>query len=180
MAQITTQRLFFRPLESADITQIYVDWLNDPEVNRYLEVRLSKHSLESCSRFVEAMNAATDQNLFGIFLSDSKRHIGNIKLGFVSSYHARAQLSLFIGDKTCWRKGLATESIGAITIWGFEQLKLMKIEAGCYEQNLASLRAFLKAGYQVEGFFRRSFILDHKRVGGFWMGILPGEVLRGL
>ena len=30
-------RIFLRPVRPADVNQRYCDWLNDPEVNRYLE-----------------------------------------------------------------------------------------------------------------------------------------------
>ncbi len=75
-------------LKSSDVTQQYVDWLNDPDVNKYLE-----------SRFT---------------YQDNKK----------------------------------------VTEFGFKQLKLVKIMAGCYGANIGSKKAFEKSGYRVEGFFR--------------------------
>ncbi|NER34638.1 MAG: GNAT family N-acetyltransferase [Oscillatoria sp. SIO1A7] len=176
MIQFQSNRLYYRTLSDADITKTYVDWLNDPQINRYLEIRNNVHTLQSCRDFVTQMNESQDQHLLGIFIKSEEKHIGNIKLGFLNKYHSRAQLSLFIGEIKYWGKGFATEAIREVTRWGFTSLALAKIEAGCYQENFGSLRAFLKVGYQVEGFFRSHVIFEERRMGTFYLGILPNEV----
>jgi len=175
MSKIETARLTLRPLQASDATQAYADWLNDPEVNRYLETRHSQQSLESCAAFIEQCNADSGSHLFGIFNRASGQHIGNAKIGFISSHYQRGQLSLFIGEKAFWGQGLSSELVRALTEYGFQTLGLNRIEAGCYEDNLASLRVFLKAGYTVEGFMREQVTLDGKRMGCFWLGVLASE-----
>jgi len=172
---ITSKRLFFRQLTKDDVSKRYLSWLNDPEVNRYLETRHTKQTRKKCETFVLDMEKDDASHFFGIFNQEDSEHIGNIKLGPINSHHLSGQLSLFIGDKTCWRRGYATESIRCITKWGFEVLNLERIEAGCYETNIGSLRAFLKVGYSVEGFFRKSIVSNEGRIGGFWLGILRSE-----
>jgi RimJ/RimL family protein N-acetyltransferase len=71
---------------------------------------------------------------------------------------------------------LATERIKAITLSGFNELKLGKIETGCYDNNKGSLRAFLKCGYQVEGHLRKNILFEGSRIGSFWLGVFPHEV----
>ena len=177
MIELSSQRLIYRALGVDDVTQHYVDWLNDPEVNRYLETRHNHQTLDSCRSYVADMISNPAHNLFGIYLRKTGKHIGNTKLGFINPHHQRAQLSLFIGERDCWGKGFATETIKTITSWGFNELKLEKIEAGCYDTNMGSLRAFLKAGYQVEGYLRKNIVLEGQRIGSFWLGILPNEFI---
>jgi ribosomal-protein-alanine N-acetyltransferase len=177
MTELSSQRLIYRTLEVDDVTQCYVDWLNDPQVNRFLETRYTHQTLKSCQSYVAEMASSPVQNLFGIYMADNEKHIGNAKLGFINPQHKSGQLSLFIGEKNCWAQGYATEVIRTITSWGFNDLELKRIEAGCYEENLGSLRAFLKSGYQVEGFLRKSVVLEERRMGSFWLGILPHEVV---
>jgi ribosomal-protein-alanine N-acetyltransferase len=170
MREITSNRLHFRQLSEEDATDTYASWLNDPVINRFLEVRHAQHSIQTCRSFVETCNADTASFLFGIFANNGKTHIGNIKLGPIDWRYGSGQISLFIGDKSFWGVGYATESILAITKFGFIELNLFKLEAGCYEDNLGSLRAFLKSGFSVEGFFRKKFTIDDKRTGCFWLG----------
>ena len=172
MSIIISERLIFKTLTEDDVSPRYVDWLNDREVNQFLETRFASQSFESCRKFVSEMNNDPLSHLFGIFDRKSHGHIGNIKLGFINTHHLTGQLSLLLGEKSCWGRGYATESIRCITKWGFDDLGLERVEAGCYDTNLGSLRAFLKAEYVVEGYLRRSVSLDGRRVGAFLLGIL--------
>lgn len=175
MPEFTSKRLYFRSLTEADATRTYADWLNNPTVNRFLEVRHFRHDIDSCRDFIRTCNAAPDSFLFGIFADAGKTHIGNIKLGPVDKRYGAGQISLFIGEQSCWGQGYASEAISAITRFAFDELGLRRLEAGCYEENLGSLRAFLKSGFSLEGFFRKKFVLDGKRTGCFWLGILKDE-----
>jgi|SRR5690554_1933777 len=175
MLAIETKSLVLRPLSNEDISQRYVDWLNDPEVNRFLETRHSIQTIDSCATFIKSCNSDPNSHLFGVFLKSTNQHIGNAKLGFINTLYNRGQVSLFIGEKSEWGKGLSTEIVQAITQHGFENLNLHRIEAGCYESNLASLRVFLKSGYTVDGFLRDHVIHHDQYEGCFLLSILKHE-----
>jgi RimJ/RimL family protein N-acetyltransferase len=172
---ITSERLLFSTLGKEDVSERYLGWLNDPDVNQFLEIRFTPQTRETCEKYISDMERDPAGYLFGIFDKATLEHIGNIKLGFINTHHQSGQLSLFIGEKSCWGKGYATESIGCLTKWGFDVLELERIEAGCYDTNIGSLRAFLKVGYSVEGFFRNSVISEGRRIGCFWLGILRND-----
>ena len=178
VSSIYSERLMFRILSNDDVSDRYLGWLNDFEVNRYLETRFLPQTRESCKRFVEMIADDPASHLFGIYDKTTNAHIGNIKLGPINKNHKSSQLSLFIGQKDCWGKGYATESIRAITQWGFDFIGLKRIEAGCYDSNLGSLRAFLKVGYIVEGFKRSSVEVDGHRLGCFSLAIIDSDCLR--
>ena len=174
--KVTSARLYFRKLTAQDASDAYASWLNDPNVNQYLETRHSAHTVASCKQFIGDMNRSETDHLFGIFLQEADRHIGNIKVGFINPRYRTAQVSLFIGDKEAWGNGFATEAIRAITQFSFDELGLERLEAGLYEENLGSLRAFMKVGYIVEGFFRKQVIVKGKRQGCFYLAILKSEM----
>lgn len=178
MKPIVSERLHMRPLVQGDVGEKYVEWLNDPEVNRYLESRFAVQSVESCRQYVAAAEQNPRSHLFGVFDREQIRHIGNIKVDLVSELHQIGEIGLLIGDKSYWGRGLATEAIRAVTLWCFESLDLEKIEAGCYDENLASVRAFLKSGYVVEGYRRQSYKSGGRRVGAFRLGIVRNDVRR--
>jgi len=172
---VESDRLYFRRLGEEDIRSEYVGWLNDPAVNQYLEIRHSAHTMQSCLDFVRNTNADPYSRLFGVFSKENHRHIGNAKIGFIKTQYSSGELSLIIGNKDFWGRGLGTEIVRAMTLYGFNFLELQRLEAGCYEENIGSLRAFLKVGYVVEGYFRRSVVLNGRRQGSFWLGALKGE-----
>lgn len=162
---IETARLLLRHLTEADVTQRYLSWLNDPEVLRYLEVRFSKvGGLEELGSFVKTVNESTDTLMFGIFRKDTGQHIGNIKLGPIKFDHARAEIGFLIGDRLSWGAGYASEAIQAVAQFGLDHLNLAKIGAGCYEKNLGSMKALLKAGFLQVATIPNDVVSDGVRV----------------
>jgi [ribosomal protein S5]-alanine N-acetyltransferase len=155
-----TTRIECRVLEPGDVSQRYIDWLNDPEVNRYLESRFQVHTLETTRAFVAAQLADPSVLLLGIHSLELGRHVGNIKLGPIQRPHGLAEVGIMIGDRGAWGLGIASEAISAIAEIARHELGLRKLTAGCYRSNGASGRAFVKAGFQVEGVRPRHFLLD--------------------
>ena len=167
MDELISKRLLLRTLQQKDVSEKYVDWLNDSSISRFLETRHVRWSLSTVAAFVKAKSQKPDEFLYGMFLRDSARHIGNIKIGPVNPHHPVAPLSLFIGDSLEWGKGYASEAIKTVCGFGFEVLHLQKITAGMYASNVASVRAFEKAGFEREGHFRCHRLLEGKMVDSY-------------
>ena len=148
---ILGERILLRDVRLTDVDERYYGWMNDPEVTRYLETRFVPQSMAAITDYVAAMQAATDTVFLAIVLRDRDLHIGNIKLGPINWMHRQANIALVIGDRSAWCKGYATESITLLSRYAFQQLGLHKVAAGCYATNEGSARAFLKAGFRLEG-----------------------------
>ena len=161
--RLDADRLHLRPLTEADVTPVYVGWLNDPLVSRYLETRHSAQTLKTVAAFVAAVNARDNEHLFGVFLNGRARHIGNIKLGPVHPLHGVGDVSLLIGERGEWGRGYAAEAIARLARHAFEDLRVAKLSASLYAANVGSERAFLKAGFQREGLRRAHYDLDGAR-----------------
>ncbi len=148
---IETTRLVLACLREDHVTQVYLSWMEDPEVNRYLETRFTRSSLESLRSYVAGIRSSSHSYLFGIFVGGTGTHVGNIKLGPVSEQHGSASIGLVLGDRNAWGKGYASEAITAVADWAFGSLALDKLTAGSYQRNGGSIRAFQKSGFLVEG-----------------------------
>lgn len=144
------------------VTDSYVCWLNDPEINRYLESRFVTHTAESTRAFVASVLASPNNLFLGIWSQQLARHVGNIKLGPIDPHHETGDIGILIGDKAAWGKGLATAAIKAVCAIATTHLKLRKLTAGCYASNAGSRKAFEKAGFLVEGVRPAQFLLDGK------------------
>jgi RimJ/RimL family protein N-acetyltransferase len=175
--QIDAGRLYLRLLNEADCTSGYLSWLQDPDVNQFLETRHHEQTIDTIKKFVAGMNAHDDEHLFGIFLKESNRHIGNIKVGPVNRLHGLADVSLLIGDRNCWGRGYATDAIRAVSLYAFQILKIRKLGAGMYLPNQGSCRAFEKVGYLKEGHRRGHYVLNGEPCDIVEYGLLPGELL---
>lgn len=164
MEKIVTENLYLRPLSVSDITQEYINALNDKEVVRLTEARHQKWDEENVKRYVEESNVENVSQLIGIFLRESDRHIGNIRLFNFNSKHKRVELGIMLFDKSQWSKGYGTESLIAVTNYAFNELELHKICADYYSVNNASASMFKKAGFEIEGVFKDHFLLDGEYV----------------
>lgn len=164
-------------LEPAHVTAEYVGWLNDPRVNRFLESRFRQHTLESTREFVRTMLQSDDNLLLGI--RDKRlqgRHVGNIKLGPVLAAHGLGEVGIMVGATEAWGRGVAAAAIQALVDVARAQLGLRKLSAGCYADNEGSARAFLKAGFKVEGRRLAHVVVDGNPQDVLLLGRILNEV----
>jgi [ribosomal protein S5]-alanine N-acetyltransferase len=149
----------------------YFDWMQDPDVLRYLEVRFADRSREGLRTFVEGCLLNPDQHLFSIRLAADGRHVGNIKLQ-VDSRHRRGDIGILIGDSMQRGRGMGIQAIEAVCRYAYEVLGLRKVTAGCYAPNLASIKAFTRAGFVIEATRPSHFVFENVRVDGVFMARL--------
>jgi [ribosomal protein S5]-alanine N-acetyltransferase len=168
MTAIAGARLYLRELQPSDAAGRYLAWMNDPEVTRFLETRFSTHSEAGIRQYIESVRQDPAYLFLAIVLRDGDRHIGNIKMGPISRVHGYADVGLLIGEKDCWGRGYAAEAIALLTAHAFET-GIRKLTAGCYADNVGSLKAFQKAGWHVEGVRRAQYICDGELQDGILM-----------
>ena len=125
-------------------------WLGDEEVVRHGGfVKTMPQSIKHIKSYLEKLQDSSDVRLFGIFFKNGS-YIGNIRLDIEWIWRI-GTISLLLGAKSYWGRGHGTEAIRLISDFGFNTLGLHKIEAGILDGNVGSLRAFEKAGFEVEG-----------------------------
>lgn len=157
---IETERLVLRPLRAADAAQEYVDGLNDAEVNRFLEVRHARQTLDSVRAFIIAHEDAADAVLLGLFLKPEGRLIGTIRLHDIKGKAACLGICLFAKD--CWSRGFGSEALEGAGRLAFGALGVDRLTAGSYEANTASLALFKKAGFVIAAREESRLALDGK------------------
>jgi len=138
-------------------TQEYVNWLNDPQVNQFLETRFEKQTLKKVTDYVLKVVASDGEILFAMIENSQNKHIGNIHLTF-NWKHKNCMYGYFIGDKAFWGKGIAVEAIFLATKWAFDTSDIERMEAGVYASNTHSLNTMIRAGFQVEAVQKRRLI----------------------
>jgi RimJ/RimL family protein N-acetyltransferase len=127
--------------------------LNDPEVLSgllHLDLPYTEENAKWWINHCKETRGKGDEYLFAI--ESEGRHIGGIGL------HKRAGHNYEIGywvGKQHWRKGYASEAIRIITDFGFSTLNLVRIHAYVFEHNIASEKALLKNGYELEGLLKK-------------------------
>jgi RimJ/RimL family protein N-acetyltransferase len=152
--------IYLREVRITDVNDNYYRWLNDPDVTRYLETRYIPRSLDNIREYVVAMDGKSDEIFLAICLKENELHIGNIKLGPINWVHRFADISLLIGEKEYWGRGIGSEAIGILSEFAFDVLNLNKLRSGCYADNVGSAKAFIKARFIQEGTLKKQWQLN--------------------
>lgn len=168
---VETDRLRLRSMSLDDATDRYAGWLRDDAVTRYLEARFHPNAAESLRTYVQDQ-LADSATLFAAIIEKPDRFIGTMKLGPIDPYHRRGDVGIMIGERDTWGRGYATEAIRALSAFAFEHLGLMKLSAGAYAVNAGSVKAFTRAGFEVEGVRRGGAQLGSERVDVVLLGLL--------
>jgi RimJ/RimL family protein N-acetyltransferase len=154
------------PFSDKDVTQDYVDWLNNPNINRYLESRFSLHTINSVLLDVNTWISCPYTFFYTIRCPNSNKHVGNIKLGPINPHHMTCNVAYLMGDMRFVGKGFATNALLLLTEYVFS-VGVRKVTAGAYELNKASLRVMQKAGFSFECFHPSHVIFEGRIIGSF-------------
>lgn len=156
---------YLQQLEPDDVKDVYVEGLNNPIVNKYLEVRHKVNTLKTVKEFVSANANSEDGVLWGVWIESRNTLIGSLRLHDINLDIGCCSIGVCIFDKSAWGQGLASSSIRSATSWAFNQFNLTKIKAGIHPENLASRNAFLNAGFEfVPETMGNSLISDNSLV----------------
>ena len=147
---IETEHLILQNLKLGDVSQKYVNWLNDPEINKYLKPTGASQTMESCLDYVISYEGRDDKALIGIFMKDDGLHIGNVTLSTIDWQNKVGTIGICIGRKEYLGKGFGKEGLSAIVKYCFQQLGLCRLQAYLSTDNMKSLNLFEKCGFEVE------------------------------
>ena len=111
----TSKRLMLKRMEVDDITEDYVRWLNDPETNKFLEVRFTPQSRDSVEAYVRKnASEGSDTYHFGVIERDTGLLIGTVTFNHVDFHHLTAAISFVIGHPEARGKGYGTALLRAM------------------------------------------------------------------
>jgi len=138
-----------RALEREDLKQLR-DWRNDPDIfSRVREYRLL--NMENQEAWFNSLRDNRQTIMFGVINQLIGKIIGVCGLINIDWIGRKAEISIYIGDKSYRQKGLGIEILNALAKYAFEECNLNRLWAEVYESNQAGRRLFIKAGYAEEG-----------------------------
>ena len=164
--------IYLQELNIDDVSKSYVRWLNDYSVVRFTEQKFYKHTIKSVKKFVMEKKRKKDELLLGIFISNKKTHVGNIKLGPINFKHKYAEISYFIGEKKFQNLGLGSLAIKKVCKIAKTQYKIKKLIAGVYEKNIPSKKVLEKNKFLLEGLILKKYLFEGKRISELIYGKL--------
>lgn len=127
----------------------------------------------------QAEDIARDEGFaFLIFESTSDELLGGLTLGGIRRGVAQAAtLGYWMGAPHAG-KGRMTRAVAAVARFGFDTLRLHRIEAACIPDNAPSIALLERNGFQREGFARAYLKIDDAWRDHILLALLEGEAKR--
>ena len=163
------EKTILRPIAASHLPR-FVRWLRDDDVRKGLSGNPKGPTLkQEKAWFAGLPKKKKSEKHFAIDTKDGL-HIGSASLR-LDVTHKRAEIGILIGDKQAWGRGYGKEVMVLLMRYGFEKLKLHRIELGVYAYNTRAIALYKKLGFKLEG-KKRDFIL--------WKGKFYDELLMGM
>lgn len=162
---MNSPRIAVREVTLADIDDEYFSWYRNDDhlLDTFTASRRAFSPEWIVSDFNESL--ATRRVIYWLILHrPSGKKIGNIKVGPIDEVNKTSDLVCLIGDRNYHGKGLATEAIAAVSELAFDRYDLRRLHSGIYVTNVASIKAYLAAGWEEEGLLRGYYWVDGEPV----------------
>ncbi|MFC1874295.1 GNAT family N-acetyltransferase [Chloroflexota bacterium] len=164
------------PFQEEHISDTYIGWLNNPEVNRFLEVRHIHQTYETVLAFVRSFYGDTEKYMWSVYAKDINESIGTATLYNINRYHGSGEIGLMIGEKDYWGKGASDEAMELIARFAFQTLGLRRLTGGSYATNYGMNFTFKRSGFTLEGKLRQACLVSPGNyVDGYRWGLLVEE-----
>ena len=145
---LENNRLILKPLNKTYVSNDYVNWMNDPNVIKYLSSG-GDYTLQKLSEFLEDVEE-NPKYFWAIILKESNRHIGNIKIDPINYKKQYGVYGIMIGDKNYWGMGIAREASLLVIDFCFNKLNLKNISLVFNKANVSALKLYEKIGFIQE------------------------------
>lgn len=149
-----------RPLRIEDAPRL-VELANNPKISRNLrDVFPHPYLPEHAEKFIDMCLKHKPTQVFAIeYLGE---YAGNIGLHPGDDVYRRsAEIGYFIGE-SYWNKGIATEAVKQMVVYGFSNFDIARIHAGVFEYNAASQRVLEKCGFKKEAVFKKAVFKNNR------------------
>jgi RimJ/RimL family protein N-acetyltransferase len=137
---------YLRPVQVSDITEAYVEGLNNPVINKFLgQSRLRRQTVETVAAYIDENQRNPHDVLLGIFIENALR--GTVRLHHVQEDASTAEFGVLIFDKNYWQQRWASRAVAAVVRFASREIGIRKFQASMIAQNEASRRTFAAAGF---------------------------------
>lgn len=157
---IETNRLLLKGLSPQDMTDLFENYPME-EIKQILGHRSDADYEKEYHKYKNGY--ASYNRSFLLFLLEDKasgKIIGRCGLHNWNVDHSRAEIGYSMEDERFKQRGLMSEAVEAIIDYGFNSLKLNRIEALVADYNTPSLRLLEKNGFVQEGVLRNHYLVD--------------------
>ena len=159
------KRIHLRSIEESDLTETYLQWLNDEEVCEYNSHAIFPNSINKMRAYFNSLQNQQHSVVLAIIHTETNKHIGNVSLQNINWISRTAEFATILGDKEFWGGGIGAEAGKLMVKYGFERLNLHRIYFGAFAesvgvQKLAKALCMTEEGRRREAIFKNGRYFD--------------------
>jgi len=129
------------------------DWRNTPVIwennTQFILLNLKQQNL-----WFKKINSNISKEKMFTVIDEKQNPIGICGLVQIDEDNKNAKVAIIIGNTKNHSKGIGTESLNLLLSYGFNKLKIHRIDAEVIEYNKKSLNFFKKLGFKQEAVMR--------------------------
>jgi RimJ/RimL family protein N-acetyltransferase len=162
-------KVWLRAVEAEDAER-YHQWINDPVTN---DQRGLYHPLSQAQAAAYVADKAPSPEALTLTVCRGGGDaIGLIGLRGICARSRRAEIWIYLGERSEWGKGFGTEAIRLLTDYAFDEMNLHRIWLECDPDNSAAVRSYEKNGFRLEGRHRDGYFRHGRFRDTVVMGVL--------
>lgn len=159
---LETERLRLRKLSMRDAGDVFA-YGSNPEVAQHVTWEYHRNISDSMHylRFITQQYHDGVPSPWGIIHKELGTLIGTIGYHVWSLPNSFGEVGYAL-SKDFWNKGYTTEAFNEVIRFGFETMKLNRVEATCKLANTASEKVMQKCGLEYEGILRKRLFAKYE------------------
>jgi RimJ/RimL family protein N-acetyltransferase len=169
------QRIYLRALMEKDLTDAYLQWLNDEEVCAGNSHAIFPNTEYKMKAYFESLKNGAQQVVLAIIHTESEKHIGNVALQNINWISRSAEFAILLGNKDYWGGGFGTEAAKLIVEYGFRRLNLHRVYCGTIQGNKSMIKLASKLNMKEEGKRRDAIYKNGSYLDIIEYGVLQNE-----
>jgi RimJ/RimL family protein N-acetyltransferase len=168
-------RVFLRRLREEDIDERFASWFQNKDLMQYYRGNPKPMSRQDLLDELSDFETKGEVFVYAVVFAESNLVIGTIKIGPVHAVHGISDLVVLLGDVEFHGKGLAVEAIVQGNNRAFTEHNVRKLHGGMYASNTASINAYLKAGWIIEGSLKDHYLVDGEPMDRVLVACFPSR-----
>ncbi len=167
-----------RPFERNDFDRL-MGWIKSPEfllqwAGPVFTYPLDQNQLEQYLQGTEG--EPLKRRIFKAVETRNQQVVGHIELNEIDSKNRSATLCrVLVGEPSERRKGIGIQMVKNVLAFGFNKLRLHRIDLLVFDFNLPAIRCYEKAGFVKEGHLREARRMKDAYWSSYLMCILEDE-----
>ena len=173
------KRVLLRPLEIKDAKSLQEN-INDPDIYKYTLTIPHPYTNSDAEWWINHTQERIKQKKayeLGIALKETSEIIGGMGLCHIDAKRDSAEVGYWLGKKY-WGKGITTEALELLMNFAFNELKLHRLYANTFIDNIGSQRVLEKSGFTREGRRKSAVKKDGKYYDDFLFGLVIDDYLK--